>query len=325
MTESLISRTQSHIVKPSVAVSAESAVRTKTSAESPALAETVASAEAHPPRTAFAAMVDEASDALGLDATEEEKQRLGHWIIGAWEDKLACAACDKDDDATLACAMRTLVRENGIIRSAAARCERYYQAQARRRTARLFGASHLGEHFAGRTFDTFEVDDGNRTAYEACRTLADTFTQGRRGILIAGGCGCGKTHLAAAIVHALIAQGLRPLFMTSERLLFALKDAFGDRERTRAIREELTTADLLVLDDLGAEHMSDWAQSELGSIINDRYEAGKTIILTTNLTLSALTARLGSRTISRIAEMTDGVRITSGDRRLRRHTERRTP
>ena len=53
-------------------------------------------------RTPFAALVDEASDALGLDATEEEKERLGHWIVGAWEDQKACSTCTKDDDEVLA-------------------------------------------------------------------------------------------------------------------------------------------------------------------------------------------------------------------------------
>lgn len=276
-------------------------------------------------RTAFAARVDEASDALGLDATDEEKERLGHWIVAAWEDKLACADCDKDDDATLACAMRTLIRENGTIRTAAVRCERYYRVQAARRTAKLFGASHLGEHFKHRTFAAFEVDDDTLDAFEACRTFADTFTAGRRGLLLAGGCGCGKTHLAASIVHALIDRGHHAILMTSARILDALKTAFGDTDRTRAIRTELTTADLLVIDDIGAEHLTDWARSELAALINDRYESSKTTILTTNLTLSALTARLGRRTVSRIAEMTDGIRITAGDRRLRRHTERSTP
>lgn len=275
------------------------------------------------PRTPFAALVDEASDALGLDATEEEKERLGHWIVGAWEDRKTCAHCTKDDDDVLACGQRTLIREDGIIRPVTRRCERYHAVCAARRTARLFGQSHLGERFKTRTFNTFRVTDDNRIAYQACRNLADKFTPGARGLFLSGSCGTGKTHLAGAIVHALIKCGHRAILMTTNRLLDTLKSAFGDTKRTAQIKDELYTADLLVLDDLGAEHISDWAKSELFNLLNERYEMNKTTILTTNLSIEALTARLGKRTISRIAEMTDGIRIVSDDYRLRRHLERR--
>ncbi len=276
-----------------------------------------------PSRTPFAALVDEASDALGLDATEEEKERLGHWIVGAWEDQKTCADCNKDDDDVLACGQRTLIREDGIIRPVTRRCEKYHAVCTARRTARLFGQSHLGDRFKTRTFNTYRVTDDNRTAYQACRALADNFTPGARGLFLSGTCGTGKTHLAGAIVHALIKKGHHAILMTTSRLLDTLKGAFGDNERTARIKEELATCDLLVLDDIGAEYISDWAKSELFNLLNERYEMNKTTILTTNLSIDALTARLGKRTISRIAEMTDGIRIVSDDWRLRRHLERR--
>lgn len=276
-----------------------------------------------PTRTPFAALVDEASDALGLDATEEEKQRLGHWIVGAWEDQKACSTCTKNGDDVLACGQRTLIREDGIIRPVTRRCEKYHAVCVARRTARLFGKSHLGERFRTRTFGTFRVTDDNKTAYQACRALADNFTPGTRGLFLSGGCGTGKTHLAGAIVHTLIRKGHHAMLMTTNRLLDTLKSAFGDTERTARIKEELATCDLLVLDDIGAEHISDWAKSELFNLLNERYEMNKTTILTTNLSIDALAARLGQRTISRIAEMTDGIRIVSDDHRLRRHLERR--
>lgn len=276
-----------------------------------------------PTRTPFAALVDEASDALGLDATEEEKEKLGHWIVGAWEDQKSCIDCTKSDDDVLACGQRTLIREDGIIRPVTRRCERYHTVCAARRTARLFGTSHLGDRFKTRTFNTFRVTADNAAAYQACRTLADNFTHGARGLFLSGTCGTGKTHLAGAIVHALIRKGHRAILMTTTKLLDTLKSAFGDNERTARIKEELAAADLLVLDDIGAEYISDWAKSELFNLLNERYEMNKTTILTTNLSIEALTARLGQRTISRIAEMTDGIRIVSDDWRLRRHTERR--
>lgn len=270
-------------------------------------------------RTMFAHRVDEADDALGLEATAEEKLKLGHWIVGAWEDTLACRDCNKSDDDVLACGKRTLIRENGTIRFAVMRCDRYRLVCRRRRLERLFGQSRLGTRFSDRTFDTFETDESNRRAYEMCRKLADTFPQTTRGLLLAGGCGSGKTHLAAATVHALIARGYHAVFVTVGRYLDSLKNAFGDADKTRTLQDEVRRCDLLALDDLGTEHISDWARSELFSLLNDRYEQMLPTLLTTNLTMEELTARLGQRSVSRIAEMTDGVRLHSLDRRLLRH------
>lgn len=270
-------------------------------------------------KTPFAHRVDEADDALGLCATQAEKEAYGHWILGAWEDILACRTCTKKDDDVLACAKRTVIREDGKLRSAMMRCDRYLRVCKQRRTDRLFGQSRLGKRWEKRTFDTFQVDDTNRRAYEACRQLADDFSQRERGLLLAGDCGSGKTHLAAAVVHALIDQGRHAIFLTGGRYLDSLKDAFGDPDKTRRIRHEARSADLLVLDDIGAEMNGDWARSEFFSLLNDRYEQMRPTILTTNLSMDELTARLGKRTVSRIAEMTDGIRLHSADRRLQRH------
>lgn len=270
-------------------------------------------------RTPFAERVDEADDALKLEATDEEKLLFGHWIVGAWEDVLSCRDCAKTDDEVLACAKRTVVREDGVLRPTVMRCERYQAVCNRRRTERLFGQSRIGTRFQSRTFETFETDETNRRAYELCRKLADDFPHTTRGLLLSGGCGSGKTHLAAAIVHALLRRGCHALFLTSGRYLDTLKGAFGNAELLRSLQEEVRCAALLVLDDLGAEHTGDWSRSELFSLLNDRYENMRPTVLTTNLSLAELTARLGERTVSRIAEMTDGVRLRSPDRRLMRH------
>lgn len=270
-------------------------------------------------RTPFAERVDEADDALKLEATAEEKLRLGHWIVGAWEDVQSCRDCAKSDDEVLACAKRTLVREDGVIRPVVMRCDRYRAVCERRRLERLFGQSQLGTRFQNRTFETFETDETNRRAFDLCRRLSDEFPHQSRGLFLSGGCGSGKTHLAAAIVHALLRRGYHAIFLTSGRYLDALKNAFGDAERIRSLQDEVRRAALLVLDDLGTEHISDWARSELFALLNDRYEAMRPTVLTTNLTLQELSSRYGERTVSRIAEMTDGVRLHSPDRRLLRH------
>jgi DNA replication protein DnaC len=61
--------------------------------------------------------------------------------------------------------------------------------------------------------------------------------------------------------------------------------------------------DLLHIDDLGAEHRTDWVLEQLYSIVNARYEAERPIVATTNLMPDELSERLGSRTVSRLVEI----------------------
>jgi DNA replication protein DnaC len=78
------------------------------------------------------------------------------------------------------------------------------------------------------------------------------------------------------------------------------------------------TAPILILDDLGAEKISDWVREQLYIIINRRYENMLPTIVTTNCTTAELVERLGERTVSRLIEMTDAYKITTDDYRLKK-------
>jgi DNA replication protein DnaC len=67
--------------------------------------------------------------------------------------------------------------------------------------------------------------------------------------------------------------------------------------------ERLTSVDLLHIDDLGAEKRSDWVLEQLYALINERYEAQRSILVTTNLDEAELKAQIGERTVSRLVEM----------------------
>ena len=67
--------------------------------------------------------------------------------------------------------------------------------------------------------------------------------------------------------------------------------------------DRLTAVDLLHIDDLGAEHQTDWVLEQLYSIVNARYEAERAIVATTNLMPDELAERLGARTVSRLVEI----------------------
>jgi DNA replication protein DnaC len=73
--------------------------------------------------------------------------------------------------------------------------------------------------------------------------------------------------------------------------------------------------DLLHLDDLGAEKTSAWVLEQLYSIVNARYEAQKSILITTNLQREALAEQIGERTVSRLEEMCEILPLTGADKR----------
>ena len=87
--------------------------------------------------------------------------------------------------------------------------------------------------------------------------------------------------------------------------------------------ERLTSVDLLQIDDLGAEKRSDWVLEQLYAIVDERYAANRSIVVTTNLDLTQLEAQIGERTVSRLAEICEVLRLHGDDRRYGRLSRRR--
>lgn len=126
-----------------------------------------------------------------------------------------------------------------------------------------------------------------------------------KGLLMMGPVGCGKSHLAVAILCEVIAKGYSGLYYNSPDLLRDIRATFdSESEMTEdAILEKITEVDLLVLDDLGAEKISEFVLDRFYLIVNKRYEGCKPMIVTTNLNVEELEARLGKRIVSRFFEM----------------------
>lgn len=126
-----------------------------------------------------------------------------------------------------------------------------------------------------------------------------------RGLLMIGPVGCGKTHLAIAVLQEVIGKGYTGLYYNSPNLLRDLRATMDKENFTTEdeLLEEVTTTDLLVFDDVGAEKSSEYVLDRFYLIINERYEAGKPVIITTNLDHEGLENRLGERIVSRMLEM----------------------
>ncbi len=196
---------------------------------------------------------------------------------------------------------------------------------------RLFELSRL-DRLSHLTFENFE-SRGNKNArfmtpqdvhnLEAAKETAENFARSPQGwLLIEGGYGCGKTHLAAAIANFAVNMGTPTLFITVPDLLDTLRFAYSDPETTFEARfEEVRGADLLVLDDFGTQNATGWAQEKLFQIINFRYINKLPTVITTNLMLDEIESRIRSRLQDE--EFVRRVQITAPD--FRRPTETSNP
>lgn len=153
------------------------------------------------------------------------------------------------------------------------------------------------------TFETFRPDGQGmppdrqanlRRVFER----AQEFAQHPEGwLVLRGGYGCGKTHLATAIANACVGQGMPVLFITVPDLLDYLRAAFAPTspESYDERFEEIRNSPLLILDDLGTEQGTPWALEKLFQLLNYRYMSRLPTVITTNHELEDLEPRLRSR------------------------------
>lgn len=163
------------------------------------------------------------------------------------------------------------------------------------------------------TFDNFKAKAGSveRQAKQGARMIAGEYLKypDKKGnSLLYGNAGAGKTHLAMAILNAVNDNSdpmVRCLFISVNKLIREMKNWFQDKTgiwSPKHVTDVVSKANLVVLDDLGAESANNMATSFVQDTIFDIYESNQRIITTTNLSLDELYRTYHSRLVSRMQE-----------------------
>jgi DNA replication protein DnaC len=173
-----------------------------------------------------------------------------------------------------------------------------------RRSQRLYRLSNLDALY-DKVFNTFIVDLPNLTddqlgTLRSSSELAWRYAENPAGwLLLQGNYGSGKTHLAAAIANHRLSLNEPVLFLTVPDLLDHLRSTYGPSSEVNydKLFDQVRSAPLLVLDDLGAESATPWAQEKLYQVINHRYTHRLPTVITTNSNLDDLDPRIRSRLV----------------------------
>lgn len=141
-----------------------------------------------------------------------------------------------------------------------------------------------------------------------------------KGLYLHGSFGCGKTYLISAMFNELAKHNIESAIIFWPDYLRTLKSLFNDNNEYKNIFEKVKTSPLLLIDDLGAENITEWSRDEiLCPILQYRMENNLPTFITSNLNLEALEKHLSinndvikaKRIIERVEQLTNQIEMIS--------------
>lgn len=226
------------------------------------------------------------------------------------------------------------------VNSAGVRVARVCACQATARSGHRVSSARIPKRYEHCTLDSYETgfrgaDPSMRQAHLMARRFVEAYpveTDGR-GLLITGSIGVGKTHLAVGLLLALVEEkGAQALFYDYRELLKQIQHSYNAQVNSTEldVLRPVFEAEVLVLDELGAQKPTDWVWDTVALILNTRYNDKRTTIITTNypdlapagssgsaaqraMREETLGDRIGERMRSRLAEMCVRVEMTGAD------------
>jgi DNA replication protein DnaC len=214
------------------------------------------------------------------------------------------------------------------------------------RASRAMERARIPKRYEHCDFESYSTDVSENprhtSSLKAAKMLSEKFVTefpagGEKGLMLMGPSGVGKTHLAVACLKELIRRGHQGLFCDYRELLKDIQASYNPGSESTELRilEPTRAVEILVLDDLGASKPSAWVLDTIGLVLNARYNARLTTLITTNYPDAArtdgkvartpqgdlmravredtLAERIGERMRSRLFEMCRTIELDSID------------
>jgi len=173
-----------------------------------------------------------------------------------------------------------------------------------------------------------DIDTSDKNRFHVITWMKD-FLNGKtnKGVYLSGNFGCGKTFLLSAMLNELAKQGKQVAIIYYPEFLRTLKESFGGDDDFKYKFNYIKKVDYLLLDDIGAETLTEWSRDEiLGTILQYRMEEKLPTFFTSNLTISELETHLATssrqidkvkakRIIERINQLTEEMTMISVNKR----------
>ena len=186
-----------------------------------------------------------------------------------------------------------------------------YEKQKRKRIQNIINTiykqNYIGRKLQDKNLENFYFDSSNLYVKDVVNDYINKNkdTMKSDGLIIMGKSNIGKTHLAAAIANKLIENDKTVLIDRLTNLLDRIRETYEDNTKSEnELIEIYSNADMLIIDDLGTEKISNWALEKLYTIIQNRYENGLPIIITTRFNKKGLIQRFS---YSKDSELVDAI------------------